>query len=106
MEDFSHALGLIPPSVGKGYEVEVSPVKWEDIGGLIHVKKRLKQAAEWPLLHREAFDRLGLNPAKGILLYGPPGCCKTTLARAVATGCKAHLIPLSCAQVRRSLLFV
>eukprot|EP00210_Caulerpa_lentillifera_P000969 g935.t1 len=99
LEDFSHALRLILPSVGKGYEVEVLPVHWEDIGGLKQVKKRLRQAAEWPLLHRDAFQRLGLKPAKGILLYGPPGCCKTTLARAVATGCKAHLIPLSCAQV-------
>ncbi len=43
------------------------------MGGLPEVKKRLRQAVEWPLLHREAFDRLGLQPPRGVLLFGPPG---------------------------------
>ena len=99
MADFAAALVVVPPSVCRSYEIERRPVQWDDIGGLHEVKRKLRQAAEWPLLHRDAFERLGLKPAKGILLFGPPGCCKTTLAMAVATGCKAHLLPLSCAQV-------
>lgn len=43
------------------------------MGGLPDVKKRLRQAVEWPLLHRDAFMRLGLTPPRGVLLFGPPG---------------------------------
>lgn len=72
---------------------------WDDIGGLPQVKKRLRQAVEWPLTHADAFKRLGLQPPRGVLLHGPPGCSKTMMARAAATGSKATFIPLSCAQV-------
>ena len=48
-------------------------MRWEDVGGLPDVKRRLRQAVEWPLLHRAAFQRLGLQPPRGVLLYGPPG---------------------------------
>ncbi len=63
------------------------------------MKKRLRQAVEWPLLHADAFSRLGLSAPRGVLLYGPPGCSKTTLARAAATASGATLLPLSCAQL-------
>ena len=99
MEDFEAALQMVSPSTCRSYEIDQPPVHWDEIGGLKEVKKKLQQAAEWPLLYRDAFERLGLQPVKGILLYGPPGCCKTTLARAVATTCKARLFLLSCAQV-------
>ena len=49
------------------------PGRWEDVGGLFDVKLRLRQAVEWPLLHRDAFSRLGLTPPRGVLLFGPPG---------------------------------
>lgn len=52
-------------------------------------------------LAAEAFKRLGLTPPRGVLLHGPPGCSKTLLARATATGSRATFIPLSCAQVQR-----
>jgi ATP-dependent 26S proteasome regulatory subunit len=52
----------------------------------------------WPAA--EAFKRLGLTPPRGVLLHGPPGCSKTLLARAAATGSRATFIPLSCAQVQ------
>jgi hypothetical protein len=52
----------------------VSPaVCWDDIGGLGEVKRRLRQAVEWPLLHGDAFTRLGLAAPRGVLLHGPPG---------------------------------
>jgi ATP-dependent 26S proteasome regulatory subunit len=54
---------------------------------------------EWPLLHADAFARLGLSAPRGVLLYGPPGCSKTTLARAAAAASKATFLSLSCAQL-------
>ena len=57
------------------------------------------QAIEWPLKHPESFARLGLSRPRGVLLYGPPGCCKTTLVRAAATSCQCTFMALSCAQL-------
>lgn len=62
----------------------VLQVSWSDIGGLENVKLKLKQAVEWPLKHPEAFTQMGIQPPKGILLYGPPGCSKTMIAKALA----------------------
>ena len=64
--------------------VETPPVRYSDIGGQASVIQKLKEAVEWPLRHPEAFQRLGVRPPKGVLLYGPPGCSKTILARACA----------------------
>jgi len=74
--------------------IEVSTVHWEDVGGLEDVKQHLKEAVEWPLKNPEIFSRLGIRPPKGILLYGPPGCGKTLLARAVATESEANFISI------------
>lgn len=60
-------------------------VQWSDIGGMEEVKLKLKQAVEWPLKHPDAFSRLGIAPPKGVLLYGPPGCSKTMIAKALAS---------------------
>jgi AAA family ATPase len=60
-------------------------VLWSDIGGQDHIKLKLKQAVEWPLKHPEAFTRMGISPPRGILMYGPPGCSKTMIAKALAT---------------------
>lgn len=62
----------------------VLQVSWSDIGGLEDVKLKLKQAVEWPLKHPESFIRMGIQPPKGVLLYGPPGCSKTMIAKALA----------------------
>uniref|UniRef100_A0A8C7WV59 AFG2 AAA ATPase homolog A n=1 Tax=Oryzias sinensis TaxID=183150 RepID=A0A8C7WV59_9TELE len=61
-----------------------SQVCWSDIGGMAEVKLKLQQAVEWPLRHPEAFIRMGIQPPKGVLLYGPPGCSKTMVAKALA----------------------
>lgn len=65
--------------------VESPRVRYADIGGQASVIQKLREAVEWPLLHPEAFQRLGVRPPKGVLLYGPPGCSKTVLARACAS---------------------
>lgn len=83
--DFLAASSRVRPSITRGSEVDISPVQWSDVGGLHDVKERLKQSVEWPLRHREAFERMGLSAPRGVLLYGPPGCSKTTLVRALAT---------------------
>ncbi|HUV33650.1 MAG TPA: AAA family ATPase, partial [Candidatus Desulfaltia sp.] len=72
--------------------VESPNVKWDDVGGLEEVIQNLKEAVEWPLKKPEMFTRLGINPPKGILLHGPPGCGKTLLARAVASESEANFI--------------
>jgi len=64
--------------------IEVPKTSWDDIGGQDHIKQKLKEAVEWPLLHPEAFKRMGIRPPRGILLYGPPGCSKTLMAKALA----------------------
>lgn len=65
--------------------LEVPKVKWEDIGGQKKVKNQLLEALVWPQKYQDAFATIGTDPPTGILMYGPPGCSKTLLARAVAS---------------------
>ncbi|RLE64788.1 MAG: AAA family ATPase, partial [Thermoprotei archaeon] len=94
MKDFTTALKDIQPSALREVYVEVPEVHWEDIGGLDHVKQQLREAIEWPLKHPEYFEEMGIEPPKGILLFGPPGCGKTLLAKAVATESEANFITI------------
>ncbi len=63
----------------------MAEVRWTDIGGMSSVKSSLQEVVEWPLLYPELFESLQLCPPKGVLLYGPPGCSKTLMAKALAT---------------------
>lgn len=99
MEDWQQAHLKVGPSIVRGAVSEVPEVSWEDIGGLHEVKKKLRQAVEWPIQHADAFARLGLKPPRGVLLHGPPGCCKTTLVKAAAHAAKACLFSLSGAEL-------
>ncbi|XP_047255456.1 cell division control protein 48 homolog B isoform X2 [Capsicum annuum] len=99
MEDWKHARSVVGPSITRGVTVEIPKVSWEDIGGLKDIKKKLQQAVEWPLKHSEAFERLGVSPARGILLHGPPGCSKTTLAKASAHAAQASFFSMSGAEL-------
>ncbi len=92
MNDFIKALRDVSPSGLREVLVEVPEVHWDDIGGLEDVKQQLREAVEWPLKHPEAYERFGIEPPRGILLYGPPGCGKTLLAKAVATESEANFI--------------
>lgn len=73
------------PSAIKAVTVEVPSVPWSSIGGMDTVKRQLRDAIELPLTHGATFKRLGIRPPRGVLLYGPPGCSKTLMARALAT---------------------
>ena len=94
MEDFLDAYKEITPTAMREVYIEVPTVHWTDIGGLDEVKQDLKEAVEWPVKSPEIFVRLGIKPPKGVLLYGPPGCGKTLLARAVATESEANFITI------------
>ena len=85
IEDLKFAMSVVQPSAMREVQLEVPKVLWSDIGGQAEVKLKLKQAVEWPLKHPEAFTRMGIAPPRGILLYGPPGCSKTMIAKALAT---------------------
>ncbi|MHA1582311.1 MAG: CDC48 family AAA ATPase [Candidatus Baldrarchaeia archaeon] len=90
--DFMDAFKSITPTALREVMVQVPNVHWDDIGDLDHVKQQLKEMVEWPLKHPEMFSRMGIEPPKGILLFGPPGCGKTLLAKAVATESEANFI--------------
>lgn len=90
--DFLSALPGVKPSAMRSLVVDVPRVSWTDIGGQEDVKQQLKEAVEWPLQHPEAFLRLGIQPPKGILLYGPPGCSKTLMAKALASESSRNFI--------------
>ncbi|KAH8829393.1 AAA family ATPase [Flagelloscypha sp. PMI_526] len=84
LHDLLMSLPAVRPSAMRSLFVEAPTVRYTDIGGQSEVIQKLREAVEWPLLHPEAFQRLGVKPPKGVLLYGPPGCSKTVLARACA----------------------
>ncbi|KAK9935012.1 hypothetical protein M0R45_022129 [Rubus argutus] len=98
-EDWENAKSVVNASITRGVTVEIPKVTWEDIGGLKDLKKKLQQAVEWPIKYSTEFKRLGISPIRGILLYGPPGCSKTTLAKAAAHAAQASFFSLSGAEL-------
>jgi transitional endoplasmic reticulum ATPase len=93
-DDYDFALKMVEPSAMREVLVEIPRVKWNDIGGLENVKQLLRESVEWPLKYSDSFNRLGIQPPKGVLLYGPPGCGKTLLAKAVANESGANFISI------------
>jgi transitional endoplasmic reticulum ATPase len=91
-EHFKFALGHSNPSSLRETVVEVPNISWKDIGGLIDVKNELRELVQYPIEHPEKFEKFGMSPSRGVLFYGPPGCGKTLLAKAVANECQANFI--------------
>jgi transitional endoplasmic reticulum ATPase len=94
MDDFMSAYREITPTAMREVYVEVPQVRWDEVGGLKEIKQQLMESVEWPLKKPEVFTKMGIKPPRGILLYGPPGCGKTLLARAVATESEANFISI------------
>jgi transitional endoplasmic reticulum ATPase len=94
MDDFLSAYREITPTAMREVYVEVPQVHWNEVGGLNRVKQELMESVEWPLKKPEVFKKMGIKPPRGVLLYGPPGCGKTLLARAVATESEANFISI------------
>jgi len=93
-EHFKFALGAANPSSLRETVVEVPNISWADIGGLVDVKNELRELVQYPIEHPEKFEKFGMSPSKGVLFYGPPGCGKTLLAKAVANECQANFISI------------
>lgn len=88
------AMGKSTPSALRETVVEVPNVTWEDIGGLENVKRELQELVQYPVEHPEKFLKFGMTPSRGVLFYGPPGCGKTLLAKAIANECQANFISI------------
>jgi len=93
-DHFRRALTLTNPSSLRESAIEMPSVTWDDIGGLEDVKRELKETVQYPVLHADKFEFFGMSPSKGVLFYGPPGCGKTLLAKAIANECKANFISI------------
>ena len=94
MENFRYAMGKSTPSAIRETVVEVPTVTWNDVGGLENVKRELQELVQYPVEHPEKFLKFGMMPSKGVLFYGPPGCGKTLLAKAIANECQANFISI------------
>ena len=94
MADFRDALAEVEPSGMREVLVEIPKVTWDDVGGLEDVRKDIEEAFV-PEEGNRSYDRLGIEPAKGILLYGPPGTGKTLIAKAVANEAGANFITVN-----------
>lgn len=93
-DDFIQAINMVDPSAMREVMVEIPNVSWEDIGGLEEIKDELKEAVEWPLRYPKLFEKAGIRPLNGILLFGPPGCGKTLLAKAIANESESNFISI------------
>lgn len=91
-DHFRFAMGSTNPSSLRETVVEVPNVTWDDIGGLEQTKKELQELILYPIEHPEKFHKFGMQPSKGVLFYGPPGCGKTLMAKAVANECSSNFI--------------
>ncbi|AFS81772.1 ATPase AAA [Candidatus Nitrosopumilus koreensis AR1] len=93
-EDFRDALKEVRPSALREVQVQIPNVSWDDVGGLDELKEELREAVEWPIKYKEAFDYVDVETPKGILLHGPPGTGKTLIAKALAKMTESNFISI------------
>ncbi|KAL7718632.1 Transitional endoplasmic reticulum ATPase [Entamoeba marina] len=94
MQHFREVIKTCNPSALRETVVETPHVSWDDIGGLEDVKRELKEVVQYPVEYPEKFRKFGMEPSKGVLFFGPPGCGKTLLAKAIASQCQANFISI------------
>ncbi|BGP29359.1 Ribosome bioproteinsis ATPase rix7 [Rhodotorula toruloides] len=90
--DFTRALGIVQPSSQREGFTTVPDVSWSDLGALHHIREEMRMSIVRPIRRPDVFSLLGLNAPCGVLLWGPPGCGKTLLAKAVANESRANFI--------------
>merc|ERR550537_2059251 len=95
MEHFRYALQTSNPSALRETCVETPNVTWDDIGGLEAVKRELQETIQYPIEHPDKYKFFGMDPSKGVLFYGSPGCGKTLLAKAIANECASNFISIA-----------
>ena len=92
--DFTDALKEVRPSALREVLVQIPDVSWDDVGGLDELKDELREAVEWPIKHKEAYDYVNVETPKGVLLHGPPGTGKTLIAKALAKMTESNFISI------------
>ena len=90
--DLSDAMHEVVPTAMREFYVERAKILWKDVGGLSYAKKVLEDNIITSINDPNKFSKMGIRPPKGVLLYGPPGCGKTLLARALAAECGTNMI--------------
>ena len=93
-DDFREALKEVRPSALREVQVQIPDVSWDDVGGLDELKEELKEAVEWPIKYKDAYDYVNVESPKGILLHGPPGTGKTLIAKALAKMTESNFISI------------
>ncbi|WP_091654200.1 AAA family ATPase [Micromonospora pallida] len=99
MADFTAALEVVRPTSMASATLELASVTLEDVGDLVEVKETLTESVLWPLTYPDTFARLGVQPPRGVLLYGPPGCGKTYLVTALAGSGRANVLSVKGAEL-------
>ncbi|GGM30982.1 ATPase [Micromonospora sonchi] len=99
MDDFTAALEVVRPTTMAAATLELARVTLDDVGDLVEVKQTLTESVLWPLTYPDTFARLGVQPPRGVLLYGPPGCGKTYLVTALAGTGRANVLSVKGAEL-------
>ncbi|MCO1596641.1 AAA family ATPase [Micromonospora sp. RHAY321] len=99
MADFAAALEVVRPTTMAASTLELASVTLDDVGDLVEVKQTLTESVLWPLTYPDTFARLGVQPPRGVLLYGPPGCGKTYLVTALAGSGRANVLSVKGAEL-------
>ncbi|MEU5949266.1 AAA family ATPase [Micromonospora sp. NPDC047465] len=99
MTDFTAALEVVRPTTMAASTLELASVTLDDVGDLTEVKETLTESVLWPLTYPDTFARLGVQPPRGVLLYGPPGCGKTYLVTALAGSGRANVLSVKGAEL-------
>jgi transitional endoplasmic reticulum ATPase len=99
MADFDGALDVIRPTSMAESTLEVAAVTLDEVGDMAEVKQTLTESVLWPLTYPDTFARLGVSPPRGVLLFGPPGCGKTYLVKAIAGTGKANVLSVKGAEL-------
>ncbi|GAB3293990.1 AAA family ATPase [Epidermidibacterium keratini] len=97
--DLIGALDVVRPTAMAESSLEVARVTLEDVGDMADTKKALEEAVIWPLQYPDTYQRLGISPPRGVLLYGPPGCGKTFLVKAIAGSGQTNVMSVKGAEL-------